>query len=634
MSRMVQLLVVTAFALAVSTSQGMAAESSEPQQLPADAKQLVETVLKAKDQFRPISAQDVAQRKQALIEALQELDRELTANAPDLVEPLKVHLKRETLAQELQKESPDLKVLQEIRGLFYADQAGLELPVIRRTREALGHYFDSAYVAADKAFPELFPARIEDLAKRLGQYHANPNSDDRIAIGQILGWLERAGQTPELVQDIRSAFAQPNLYAEVSQKLVSSSMSQDVYEEQSVRDRIMGTSMRGTARMNGHVTVELVPDEERAAMDVLLDGCALSSNVGYNGPVKVFTTGRTNISASKRVFLNPDGLVGEDAVADCSTDSKINSIKANCGLIRRVAWKKARQQQPQAERVASAHAEVQVADRFDGRVAEMLDKANENFKTKFRAPLLRRDAFPNSLHFSTDAQQLIVTATRSGASQTAAAGPPPAIEGTFDLAVRIHDSMVINVGESIMSAETLSDERLVKMLQDAKMEIPPELKIGPDKDAWSITFARDLPLRISFEGQKITVAVTGRQFTRNDQVVREPMRISAVYVPAKTDNGMTLRREGDVNVAYVQNRGKESVAMLAMKTFMRNKFDAMFKAEIDPKRLSIPGSGQENLPVQLANVQAADGWLTLGWTQMEAPASGAPASEAPAQGAQ
>jgi hypothetical protein len=606
----------------------MAAESSAPQQLSPEAKQLVEAVLKAKDQYRPVTAQDVAQRKQALIEALEELDRQLAADSPDLVEPLKAHLKREVLAQELKKETPDLKALQEIRGLFFANQAGLELPAIQRAREAFSRYYDSAYVAADKGFGDLFPTRIEELAKRLGEYHASPNSEDRIAIGQILGWLERAGQTPELVKDIRSTFAQPNLYAEVSQKLVSSSVSQDVYEEQTVRDRIMGTSMRGTARMNGHVTAELVPDEERAAMDVLLDGTAYSNNVGYNGPVKVYTTGRTNISASKRVFLSPEGLVGDDAVADCSTDSSINSIKANCGLIRRVAWKKARQQQPQAERVASAHAEVQVADRFDGRVAEMLDKANENFKTKLRNPLLRRDAFPNSLHFSSDAQQLIVRATRSGSAQTAAAGPPPAVEGTFDLAVRIHDSMVINVGESIMGAETLSDERLVKMLQDAKMEIPPELKIGPESDAWSITFARELPLRVSFEGQKITVAVTGRQFTRNEQVVREPMRISAVYIPTKTDKGMTLRREGDVTVAYVQNRGRESVAMLAMKTFMRNKFDAMFKAEIDPKQLAIPGADQETTPVQLANVQAENGWLTLGWLQTEAPAAETPASGA------
>ena len=106
------------------------------------------------------------------------------------------------------------------------------------------------------------------------------------------------------------------------------------------------------------------------------------------------------------------------------------------------------------------------------------------------------------------------------------------------------------------------------------------------------------------------------------------MRISAVYIPTKTDKGMTLRREGDVTVAYVQNRGRESVAMLAMKTFMRNKFDAMFKAEIDPKQLAIPGADQETTPVQLANVQAENGWLTLGWLQTEAPAAGTPASGA------
>jgi hypothetical protein len=603
---------------AVSTHRAAAAE-------PADSNPLVAQVLQAKGQFQPVTPEELAARKEQLQSAMTALDQYLSENQPDLAEPLKTHLKWAELQQQLQKDAPELSVLQSLGPLFVAAQEGLELPEVHRVRDAFVRYMDTVIVVSDKRIADAYPEQVELLATRLRQFAEDPSTENRLAIGRSLGWLEHTGQAVEAVRAVRSAFWQPNLYAEVSHKLISASVSQDVDEVERVRDHIMGTSIRGQARLSGEVSVELVPDPDRAVLDIFLAGQANSSNVGYNGPVKVYSTGWTSVWARKRVYVDAAGLEGDRAVADCSTDSRIDSISARCGLVRRMAWKKARQSQAQAERVASSHAEGRVARQFNAQVGEMLANANEQFTGRFRNPLLRRDAFPNALHLATTADRLTVQATRAGISQIAAPGPPPTVSGEFDLSVRVHDSLVGNIGESLMGGEKLTDESLLKMLEDAKIEVSEELKIGPNSEPWSVTFTRDQPLSVAFADNRVVISLQGREFTRGSQEIRDLIRISATYSAVPGDTGITLRREGDVAVDYVQRKSL-GVDRVAMKTFLRRKFDAVFKSEVDPQKVKLPERWQRIGQVRLTNLQADKGWLTVGWKQAP-PAEQPPVAE-------
>ena len=209
-----------------------------------DVAKLAASVREANNQFRPVTPEDVTARKQAVLAGLEALNGSLTQNLPDMAGELRTYLRLEELRQLLEKSPPDLKGLQEIRTLFYTRQPGLELAEARGLREALTRYMDAERMIADTRFAETFPKQLEDLAQRLERYATEPTVDDRLALGQTLGWLERAGQVPDIVREVRAMLERPNLYADVSRQLIAAGFEQPVAEIDSVRDNIMGTSLR------------------------------------------------------------------------------------------------------------------------------------------------------------------------------------------------------------------------------------------------------------------------------------------------------------------------------------------------------------------------------------------------------
>ena len=293
-------------------------------------------------------------------------------------------------------------------------------------------------------------------------------------------------------------------------------------------------------------------------------------------------------------------------------------------LIRKIAWKKAMKTKSKAERIASSRAEGRIERRFDGQAGEMLDEANGSFSGKFQNPLLRRDSFPNALNFRTSDRFLFVELMRAGSFQLAPAGQPPELNGDHDVAVRVHESVVGNFSETLIGSETLTDVKLIELLEQAEVEIPEELQIGPDKDPWSITFARELPVRVSFADDGVTITIEGRQFTRSEQKIRAPIRISAKYTLQITEEGPRITRQGDVAVEYV-GREKLSVQQITMKTFLRKKFDSLFKPELAGEGLVLPGRWDRAGKLKVRQLDSGGGWLALGWGQE--PSDAQPATE-------
>jgi hypothetical protein len=95
------------------------------------------------------------------------------------------------------------------------------------------------------------------------------------------------------------------------------------------------------------------------------------------------------------------------------------------------------------------------------------------------------------------------------------------------------------------------------------------------------------------------------------------MEIGAVYSLARSGQGAKLTRQGDVVADYV-NRKQQSITEVAMKTFLRKKFEALFKPEITSDGLTLPDQLQSVGKLRLQQLQADRGWLSLAWTRSEA----------------
>jgi len=606
----------------------------------AQAEPTAELVRAAKGQARSITPEDVAGAKARLLKDVQSLEAFLRASSGEQATAWRELVKFDSMKAELAKqEGPNRSVLNQSLIAYRGDEKGLEAKAFTDVRKSLGDYMDRLYISAAEGFAEDYNRRIDALASQLEAYEAAPSTKQAVEIGRSLEWFVRAGQIDSVTSAIRDRYSHPNLHVVASKQLVASGVRDAVDTVEPLRECILGTSIRGSSHLTGNVDLELVPSEERAAFNITLSGNAVSNTVGYNRSVSIYSTGYTKVSASKRVYVDPEGVTFDRATATASTSSHVSSIAAKCGLVRKIAWKQVRQKKSQAERIGSGKAASRVAGRVDGQAGETLAEADENFQDKFRSPLIRRDSFPELFDLKTTNTHLLVRLLRAGTSQLAAPGPAPELAGDFDLAARVHESIAGNFSESMIGGVMLTDERIVEMYKEAEVEVPEDLKITQDSDPWAITFARSQPIGVEFANGGVKVSVLCQNLhqgegyaavslplkdDKTDKLYRPEIRISREYdLTMPNDGGLQLVSKGDLSIEFIDLNGEPAkmygARHAAAVGFLSKKFNAMLKPKLPEEAtdgISLKGRWARigKLKARIAN--AADGWLSIGWEQV------------------
>ena len=606
----------------------------------AQGETIVELVRAARGQARPISARDVAGAKARLLEDVRVLEAFLRTSSEERATAWRELVHFDAMNAELEKEeAPSLEVLNRSLVGYREDEAGLELREFTDVRASLREYMNHLVFSAATNFGEEFDRRVDELAAQLESFEAAPSTKQAIEIGRSLSWFERSGQMNSVTTAIRDRYSHPNLHVVASQQLVASGVRDSVDATEPLRDCILGTSIHGTTRLTGNVDLALVSSDDRAVFDITLVGDAVSQNVGYNRGVSIYSTGYTDVSASKRVYVDALGVTSDGTRANAATRSDVSSIAARSNLVRKIAWKQVRKKKRQAECIASGKAAGRVARRMDRQAGETVAEGDENFHGKFRSPLVRRESFPELFDLRTTDNQLLLRLLRAGTAQLAAPGPAPEMTGDFDLAARVHESIAGNFSESLIGGVMLTDERIVKMYEEGEIEVPEDLKITQDSEPWAITFARSQPISVEFATGGISVAVRcqylhqGEDYAvvslplkdeKTDKLYRPEIRISREYdLTTPNDGGLQLVSKGDLSIEFIDLNGEPATMYGARHAaavgFLSKKFNAMLKPKLPEEAtdgIALPGQWARigKLKARLAN--AADGWLSIGWEQV------------------
>lgn len=577
----------------------------------------------AKAEFNPLTRADLQEVKAELVQAVTRLDRRLSA-AGDNGADWREYLQWDRMQNELQGDGdPDLSVLDAVYKKYTAGHEGLELVWFVEVRMALQRYRAVAHSVDNPKFKPAYEQLLDALATHLQAYAAQPTAEGALVIGRALGQLEDARQAPALVRAIRHHLARPNLFLEVSAEVISAGITGPVDETAPVRDVILGTDIYGTGQTTGRTSVELFPDARYGVVDTVFLGITKTDNVGYHGPVRIYSNGTTRIGARKRLWINATGLASLPAVSKAVTESKITGIRSNRGsrFVERMAWKRAAKQKALAEWIASRHAEQRVNGRIDSQAAEMLGRVNEAFAEKFRQPLLRRRLFPQQLCFSTTDTALHVLSLQADGSQLAAPSPPPQLPEQPDLALRVHQSMVNNLAASALSGMTLRYETYKATVVEVLGELPERMKAEEDQEPWAIDFARRQPISVKFADGKLTVTVRGRGYYKGKD--RHPgMNVTAVYKILKTEQGFKGVRQGELQIfppGFVPGSGKTlSTRQIVIRKLLETRFGQIFKEEMVGEGLELPGKWGKLGKMKPGQLVCKDGWLTVTWKRVPA----------------
>ncbi|MBI1249153.1 hypothetical protein GC197_15080 [bacterium] len=577
---------------------------------PADLAQIVEN---AKSEFQPITEEQVATAKQTLKTKLAAAEKFLSKGSAANAKAWKAFLHWDELEKQLAAEQPDMRSLEEVYRKFRGSYAGLDKSQIVEARKALRTYINLEYFHQVKQYPQMYEMQLKTLSEALGRYVNEATEKDAEVIGPILGWLEQGNQVPNLIKSIRKDLDHPNLFVSISHNLVASGVRRHVDQTNPVREVILGTNVRGTAHMVGDVDVRFVPSNTQGLIELILKGTVTSKNVGTNGPATIHSTGHSNVTATKVLMFNGKELAAQSATADATTRTTYTGIYAGGAVAQRVATNRAYEKKGQAEAIAAQRTEARLEENFDNQTLDLLADANTRLEEKLMRPLNGRDAYPQELNVSTTPKSLDLKVMYAGQSQLAAPDAVPEVDDPqADFTVRLHESIIHNYGEVFLGGVKLTDEKLVELLEKRGAEVPEELKITPDTDPWSITFDYTSPIQVDFNNDTVKIGIRGRQFTRGESEVNRTISISADYKIEKGAEGTTLTRTGDVVVDFPTQQRLGPLDLTA-KTFLRKKFEAVFKEEIVGEGIKLEGKLEKAGTLKISTLSVTPGWFVGTW---------------------
>ena len=575
-------------------------------------KQILEQLKKQPPAFTPITDEQVTSTRTALDASLANLTAFL--NAGEVEFDWKEQLQWSLLQEELAKETPNPARMQaSLNGFYGAEVIGLESPEFTNVRTALRAFMNAVFFKNNPNSKAMYEAQIGNLITALENYTDHANNDTAWQVGRIIGWLDRAGQASETQQQIRYHFYQPNIYVHVSQNLISAGELMEVDETEQLKMTVKGLDVVGEARLRGQISFQIAESQEKATLRVILDGTAISRNVAEKSGVTVVTRGKTTLQATKLVAFDGDGFTTEPAQAEATTKLELDSIEGPSSTHESIAKTKFIKMRSQNEKDASAVAVESVTTKMDSQVLELLANVIDGYQDKVRNPLIRRGGFPVNVNSTSTQDYIRLNMLQTGRYQLASPTEPPALNKGTDVALRLHESFIRNFTEVVLGGVELTDEKLVEHMTDLGAEVPEELKTGKGKKSWAITFSSTQPISVSFRDNQLEIAIQGKQFRDGAKVINDRIRIAATYNVLKTDEGMQLVREGDVDVRFM---GKTSltVGQVAMKTVMSKKFNAFFKDDIVGKGgIALPGNWASAGNLILQQIVSDNGWLMLSY---------------------
>jgi len=596
--------------------QGPAVPSAE--QLPALARA-------AKATFVPLTPSDLAAARTKLEEAIRALDARLQAAGPEAAD-WRAYLLWEELQQQLAKpEGPDLGTLDKIYARFAAGYDGLELVWFEAVGDALRQYLNTARAIGDKELPGQYQGLLEELAKHLEAYLQEPSPEEASAIAMGIEWLQSAGQAKELVQAIRTQFVHPNLVVRVSRDLVAAVTVRMVDEIQPVEDCILNVAINGTGHTRGQAIAELVPNSERAQINIVFNGTVHSNTIGYaERGVRVYSTGLTQVFTSKPIFVDPERIWTTTSVANAQTQTNIADIEAQRRIVERIAWRRARQQQPLADAIAAQHAAQRATAQSDGQGDSQVAQANQRYQTQIRQPLLERNIFPQKLRYFTTAEAVHAMGLQAGPADLGSSAPPPPVAEPLDLNVQLHESMINNMIEGLFGGAVMTEQRFQENLTQLLGVLPERFKSEKDAEPWTITFARHQPISVNFgKTNEFSITVRGRSYARGEE--RYPgMNVTATYRIEQTPEGAKAVRQGEMEIyppGFQPGAGKQlSVRQQVLRDLLKRRFDKMFDKEFRPQNIQLrsqPEQGNQDLgSLTLVGWEVQARWMTTTWKRL------------------
>ena len=491
-------------------------------------------------------------------------------------------------------------------------------------------YFGYRYCTEDN-IQEDFLKQVLELSKLL------PTLDDPVAqrshakVGQILEWLERRQQLPELTSAIRARYSNPNMYFQISSDLIYNLGGQSQQASRAVAEDFFGRFIRGMATTNANISVELQPDPNQVHASIHLQGNVQSSSYARIRSLRANASSYGDLEGRRSIYANVTGMVAGESQVAADLDSQFGGVTgkgSQFNLVQKIARKSFLKEKARNDAEASRRAEKELFEQFDSETSAIIDDGIEQIgEGVARAQAVSKFLPETYLRSFYDRIELV--GIKSTISTLAAPSAPLEHFSGRDVQLKIHESMIGNYLDQIFAGKEFTQTELAEDALDLTGEVPEFLlpkdnpNTGEPLEDFVITFTKVRPIEVTFDNNRLGVTIRGAKFAQGDQEIAAELVIKLEMRVVQADGKLLLEQTGKptIKIADDQKPSPEGVALLALleKQIEADKTTPREGAIELPKNF-VPDLDVEEYPnakflksVELGLFKIEKGWLYLGW---------------------
>ena len=470
--------------------------------------------------------------------------------------------------------------------------------------------------------------RMETLAEELPKLGLPNERRSAGQVGNLLKWLENSKQVPSLVSAIRRDYSLPNLYLNVSSNLVNQAAARSSVDRRVLDENIDGRLIRGYATTSTNVSLALQDDPNQVHLSINLQG-NISSNTRFRErKFYGFVNANGQLAGSRSIYANIGGLFAGAPCVDANVGANLAGFTANLDLIQRLAYKTFYEGKAKADAGASDRAKMEAFEQFDSQTTEAVT-AGQDALADARGRASDYAAWIPDLFLRSTTNFIEAVGQMDSAGTLGAPNYPAASAVPADVIVRLNDSLLSNLADPIFAGKTFSNEELAAKAAELTGEVPEGLATedgdgAGEDESFTITFDSVRPIQFEFDGNTVTVSISGKKFAQEERTINAGLQIRVRFKIKRTADGLQLIRDGLAEIDYTEP-DKKDAKIVAFKSFLEDKLNSEANKtnaiDLPPNLLPIDQvdalkSSKIARELQLVQCSIDDGWFYLGWRHM------------------
>src|SRR5262249_39693000 len=222
----------------------------------------------------------------------------------------------------------------------------------------------------------------------------------------------------------------PNCILQTSAGLAGVLAERAIDRVSSLRDTILRTEIYGASHVVGKISVDFVPCEDAAVIDLVMTAESISQTIGYRGPVQAHTLGHTTIYGRKRIYLDAYGIWFSAAWSwnwpvpiDQYLTSRFQYPFVD-QVARNMAARHAKRREDEFRSILRSHIEQRTNCRFNNDTDPALIEANRSYQEALRRLAGGRELMPDRLALKTSDTAIFLLARMSDEKAQPDRSPP------------------------------------------------------------------------------------------------------------------------------------------------------------------------------------------------------------------